>query len=195
MKKQEPERFEPSSRAEWRNWFLEHYSRNEGVWLILWKKAKGEVNLTYAEAVEESLCFGWIDSKPSKLDAFRSMLWFSPRKPGSGWSRVNKIRLETLLANGAMHPAGLKRIEEAKKDGSWEKLDNVEALEIPEDLGAAFNRYPGSAENFEAFPKSAKRGILEWILNAKRPETRAARLEETARLAAVNERANQWKKG
>lgn len=188
-----PNSFHPLTRQEWRDWLSENHPRSEGVWLITYKKASGKADLAYDEAVEEALCFGWIDSKPGKLDEERSMLWVAPRKPGSNWSRSNKERVERLLAAGLMAPAGLEKVEAAKADGSWNALDAVEALEIPPDLAEALAAYPNAARHFEAFPRSVKRGILEWILNAKKPETRARRIEETARLADENIRANQWR--
>lgn len=120
------------------------------------------------------------------------MLWFAPRKRGSGWSRPNKERVERLIAQGRMTAAGLAKIEAAQADGSWTLLDPVENLEVPADLAAEFDKYPAARANFDAFPRSAKRGILEWIVQAKRPDTRANRVAETARLAQENERANQW---
>lgn len=183
----------PLTRAEWRQWLKAHHELNEGVWLITYKKATGKPRIEYDEAVEEALCFGWIDSKPNKLDDERSMLWFAPRKEGTGWSKLNKERIERLMTAGQIHPSGLAKIEAAQKDGSWNALDAIEALEIPPDLAAAFGRYPNSAENFNAFPRSVKRGILEWIAMAKRDATRAKRIEETASLAADNIRANQWR--
>lgn len=182
----------PLTRAEWRAWLEHHHPRKEGIWLIGYKKATGKSRFDYDEAVEEALCFGWIDSKPNKLDEERSLLWFAPRKPGTGWSKLNKERVERLMAQGLMMPAGLAKVEAAKQDGSWTALDAIEALEIPPDLGQALTAYE-SAQNFEAFPRSVKRGILEWILSAKKPETRAKRIEETAQLAAQNLRANQWR--
>ncbi len=182
----------PLSRAEWRAWLEANHGRDEGVWLVTFKKATGRPRVEYDEAVEEAICFGWIDSVPKKLDAERSLLWFAPRKPGSGWSRPNKERVERMTKAGLMQPAGLAKIEAAKADGSWSRLDAVENLEIPDDLAAAFDRHPGSREKFEAFPRSAERGILEWIVNAKRAATREKRVEDTARLAAENVRANQW---
>lgn len=182
----------PSTRAAWRAWLSEHHQRKDGVWLVSFKKATGKPRVEYNDAVEEALCFGWIDSKPGKLDEERSMLYFAPRKPGTGWSRINKQRVEKLLAAELMMPAGLAKVEAAKQDGSWYQLDAVEALEIPSDLAEALALYPNAARHFEAFPRSVKRGILEWILKAKRPETRAKRIEETARLAEDNVRANQW---
>lgn len=150
--------------------------------------------MPYNDAVEEALCFGWVDSKPAKLDAARTMLLMTPRKPKSAWSRPNKERVERLIAAGLMAPAGLAVVAAAKAGGQWDSLNEVEDLILPADLAAALAEKPPARENWEAFPRSAKRGILEWIGTAKRPETRANRVEETARLAAVNVRANQWPK-
>ncbi len=183
----------PASRAKWRDWLEANHQRKGGVWFVSNKKASGKPRIPYAEAVEEALCFGWVDSQPRKLDRDRSMLWFSPRKARSGWSRPNKERVERLVATGKMMPAGLAKIDASKADGSWTKLDAVEALEIPEELATEFKRYESAQANFEAFPRSAKRGILEWIVQAKRPETRSKRIAETARLAQENIRANQWR--
>jgi uncharacterized protein YdeI (YjbR/CyaY-like superfamily) len=183
----------PLTRAEWRAWLEQNHARTQGIWLITYKKATGKPRVEYDEAVEEALCFGWIDSKGNKLDDERSLLWFAPRKPRTGWSRPNKERIERIIAAGLMTEAGLAKIEAAKQDGSWTALDAVEALEIPPDLDAALAAYPSARANFEAFPRSAKRGILEWVSNAKTAATRAKRIEETARLAEENKRANQWR--
>lgn len=183
----------PLTRAEWRAWLEQHHGRAEGVWLVSYKQATGKPRVTYDEAVEEALCFGWVDSKGNKLDEERSMLWFAPRKLGSGWSRPNKERVERLIAAGLMTPAGMAKIEAAKADGSWSLLDAVENLEIPADLAEALDAYPPAATNFAAFPPSAKRAILQWIVQAKTPATRAKRIAETARLAQENKRANQWR--
>jgi uncharacterized protein YdeI (YjbR/CyaY-like superfamily) len=186
--------FHALTRAEWRAWLAANHAVMSGVWLISYKKASGKPAMSYEESVEEALCFGWVDSKGGKIDDERTMLYFAPRKKGSGWSRPNKERVERLIAAGLMQPAGLEKIEAAKADGSWTLLDAVEALEIPPDLQAALDAHPPAGENFAAFPRSVKRGILEWIVQAKRPETRAQRVEETARLAAENIRANQWRR-
>jgi uncharacterized protein YdeI (YjbR/CyaY-like superfamily) len=188
-----PDHVHPATRAAWRAWLERHHTRPTGVWVVTWKKVANRPTPSYDDLVEEALCFGWVDSRPGKLDALRTKLWFAPRQPGSGWSAPNKRRVEQLLVDGRIAPAGLAKIEAAKRDGSWTALDAVEALEIPADLAAAFARHPGGESCFAAFPRSAKRGILEWITTAKRAETRAARVDETARLAARNERANQWK--
>lgn len=184
----------PLDRDQWRAWLTAHHTQLEGVWLISYKKATGKPRVSYDEAVEEALCFGWIDSKGRKLDDERSLLCFAPRKPRTGWSKPNKERVERLSEAGLMAEAGLAKVEAAKRDGSWNLLDAVERLDIPADLAATFSRYENASAHFEAFPRSAKRGILEWITIAKKPETRAARIEETARLAAENVRANQWRK-
>lgn len=183
----------PLTREAWRQWLLDHHASAAGVWLITYKKATGKPQVTYNEAVEEALCFGWIDSKPRKMDAERSALWFAPRKPRSGWSRPNKERVARLIAAGQMMPAGLQKLEQAQRDGSWVKLDDVEDLRVPQDLALALASHPAAADHFAAFPPSARRGILEWIANAKSPATRARRVDETARLASLNQRANQWR--
>jgi uncharacterized protein YdeI (YjbR/CyaY-like superfamily) len=187
-------RVQVESRAEWRAWLGAHHANSRSIWLVTFKKASGRGTLFNDDIVEEALCFGWIDSVPRKLDQMRSMLLLSPRKPGSAWSAINKARAERMIAAGLMQPAGLAVIDRAKADGSWTRLDQVEALETPEDLTTAFALHPEAGANFAAFPRSVKRGILEWILQAKRPETRAARIAETALLASENRRANQWRK-
>lgn len=183
----------PLTRAEWRGWLQKNHARSAGVWVITFKKSTGQPRVEYDEAVEEALCFGWVDSKPRKLDDTRSMLYFSPRKPGSGWSAPNKQRVERMIATGQMQPAGMAKIEAAKVDGSWSALDAVEQLVVPDDLAAALAALPDASRYFDAFPRSVKRGILEWIQNAKTSATRQKRIAETARLANTNERANQWK--
>jgi len=183
----------PLNRAEWRAWLEANHARPQGVWMISYKQATGKPRVEYAESVEEALCFGWVDSKGNKLDDERSMLWFAPRKRGSGWARPNKERIERLIAAGLMAPAGLAKIDAAKADGTWTLLDSVENLEVPDDLAAALDRFSAARANFEAFPRSARRGILEWIVQAKTAATRAKRIEETARLAQENQRANQWR--
>jgi uncharacterized protein YdeI (YjbR/CyaY-like superfamily) len=193
VKELPPDAVHPLTREAWRDWLEANHERGKGVWLVSFKKAAGKPRLEYDEAVEEALCFGWVDSKGASLDEERTMLWMAPRKAGSGWSRPNKERIERLLAAGRMAPAGLAKVGAAKADGSWELLDSVEALEIPPDLSAALDGHPPAREHFEAFPRSVKRSILEWIAVAKRPETRARRVEETARLAAENVRANEWR--
>ncbi len=193
MTKTPPNSIHPKIRAEWRAWLENHHTRADGIWLINYKKGAGKPRLDYDEAVEEALCFGWIDSKPNKLDDERSMLWFAPRQPGTGWSKLNKARVEKLIAAGQMTAAGLAKIEAARRDGSWSFLDSIEALVVPPDLAQALTSNRSAQTNFDAFPRSVKRAILEWIASAKKPQTREKRIMETVRLAAQNIRANQWR--
>lgn len=184
-------RIEVRSRRELRDWLEQSQERPGGVWLVTYRKGRGP-HVGWDEVVEELLCVGWIDSKPRKLDEDRTMLLVAPRKPTSAWSGINKARVAKLVELGLMRPRGLRVVEEAKRTGRWSALDAVDALEVPPDLAAALASRPPAAACFDAFPRSAKRGILEWIVSAKTDGTRAKRIEETARLAAKNERANQW---
>jgi uncharacterized protein YdeI (YjbR/CyaY-like superfamily) len=186
------ERVEVTTREAWREWLAANHADSPGVWLVTHKKAEGDRHVPYEATVEEALCFGWIDSKGRRLDERRSMLLFTPRKAGSGWSRPNKERLERLFAAEQMAPAGIAIVEAAKADGSWTALDDIENLVEPDDLRSALDAAPGARESWDAFPRSTKRATLEWISLAKRPETRAKRIEETVTLAARGERANQW---
>lgn len=179
-------------RAAWRAWLLENHAATASVWLVTWKKAAGKPILGYDDAVSEALAFGWVDSKGGKIDELRTMLYFARRQRGSAWSGPNKRRIERMRAAGLMHEAGEAVIARAIADGSWTLLDEVEQLVVPPDLAAAFEDFPGSRERWDAFPKSARRGILEWIVQAKTAPTRAKRILETATRAAVGERANQW---
>ena len=186
---------EVATRAEWRGWLEAHHAQPSGVWVVTTKKASvppGGEHVSAVDLNEECLCFGWIDSKPGKVDDRRTALLCTPRTPGSGWSKVNKERLARLLADGAVAAPGLAAIEAAKADGSWTKLDDVDALAVPDDLAAALADRPPARDEFDRFPPSARKGILEWIAQAKRAETRAARITETATLAQRGERANQW---
>ena len=182
----------PPSRATWRAWLEAHHDRDEGVWLVRYKKASGRPALTTDEVVEEAVAFGWIDSVPKTLDADRFMVWVAPRRPGSNWSRLSKERAERVEATGRMAEAGRRAVERARADGSWSALDDVEDLVVPDDLAAALDAAPPARAEWDGFPPSARRGILEWILNAKRVATRAGRVEETTRLAREGKRANQW---
>lgn len=180
------------TRAEWRQWLQQHHGRTQGVWLVTFRQGSGEPAPGYDATVEEALCFGWVDSRPKKLDERRTMLWFAPRKPGSGWARPNKLRVQRLIAQGLMAPAGRAKVEAAQADGSWTMLDSVEEGVVPDDLAAALTAWPDARRHWDAFPRSARRGILEWIVQAKTAATRDKRVLETARLAQENRRANQW---
>lgn len=182
------ERLEPADRAAWRAWLAANHGGAAPVWLVLWKGR--EPPLTQDAAVEEALCFGWIDSLPRKLDDERWMLLVSPRKARSPWSRVNKARVERLLAAGLMAPPGLAKLAAAQADGSWNVYEAAESLEEPAELRAALAATPGAAAAWARFAPSARKGILWWIASARMPATRARRVTETARLAAAGLRAN-----
>jgi uncharacterized protein YdeI (YjbR/CyaY-like superfamily) len=181
------------SRTAWRRWLSKNQRAPEGIWLVYDKKGHGDGTLTYDAIVEEALCYGWIDSRPRKLSPARSMLLITPRKPGSVWSKLNKERIARLEAAGLMTSAGRVLVEKAKKDGSWEALTAVDAMEMPADLARALKSDKPAARHFDAFPPSSKRIILGWIASAKRPETRTARVAETVRMAAKNLRANHYR--
>lgn len=179
----------PASRAEWRRWLKANHATSTGVWLVLDKKSAPRIRLATADAVEEALCWGWIDSLPRTVDATRWKLWLAPRKPKSVWSAVNKERVARMIADGHMAAPGLAAIAVAKANGAWASIDAAESLQVPKDLGAALRAVPKAKANFDAFPQSVKRGILGWISLAKTPATRAARIEKTAQMAGENRRA------
>lgn len=185
--------FYAKSKTDWRQWLAENHATEKAVWLIIYKKASGVPTVVYKEALEEALCYGWIDSKINKRDADSYFQYFAKRNPKSNWSRVNKQLVEKLLSEERMEQSGLDMVALAKHTGTWDALNEVENGVIPEDLGNAFAQYSNARQNFETFPRSVKRGILEWILNAKRPATREKRIQETARLAQDNIRANQYR--
>lgn len=183
---------EVRSRAEWRAWLAANHDRSRGIWLVTFKRRHPDY-LAYDDQVEEALCFGWIDSLTRALDADRSMLLMTPRKPGGGWSAPNKARVARLEAAGLLAPAGRAVIEAARADGAWSKLDAVEALEVPDDLAAALAA-AGAREGYEAWPRSVKRGTLEWLLLAKTAPTRRARLDEIAASAARGVRPKPFRR-
>lgn len=182
----------PASRKHWRNWLQKNHEKQNHVWLLLYKKESAKPTITYAEVVEEALCFGWIDSKPNKRDEESYFLFIAPRKPKSVWSALNKTRIEKLLKENLIMPAGLQKIEAAKKDGSWNALDKVDAMEMPASLKKAFEKNKTALKNFEAFPPSVKKAIYQWMQSAKTEDTLFKRVTETVMLAEKNIRANQW---
>jgi uncharacterized protein YdeI (YjbR/CyaY-like superfamily) len=169
----------PRSRAEWRGWLERQPDRTEGVWVALPRRNRGVAGPTYEDAVEEALCFGWIDGQAARGDEHRTMLWFSPRRPGSVWARSNKERVERLVASGAMTERGMAVIDAAQADGSWSRYDDVDALAIHPDLEGAFDAVPAAREAFAALPPSQQKQHLWHIYEAKRPETRARRIAAT----------------
>lgn len=193
MLEKKPEAFCPANRQQWREWLQAHHAAKKSVWLIYHKKKSGTPGITYAEAVEEALCVGWIDSQAKPLDANTYQQLFSPRKPGSGWSRVNKARIERLAAAGLLTQAGLDRIAAAKQNGSWTLLDEVEALVLPPDLAQLLQATPGASSYFASLSRTDQRTILQWLVLARRPETRQKRLVEIAGLAGQQLKPQQFR--
>ncbi len=185
------EQVEVESRASLRKWLFANHLRKTGIWLVTRKRSAGG-GVKYNDIVEEALCFGWVDSVPRKLDAERSMLLLTPRKSTSKWSAKNKAHVADLEAQGLMHASGQAIVEEAKQRGTWAALDHVSQLVVPEDLQHALAKFENARRFWNDFPPSTRRGILEWIDNAKLASTRQKRVQATAELAERNIRANQW---
>lgn len=193
MALQDREHIRVSEPDDFRAW-LSGNVQSPGVWVIYPKRSSGISGPGYEDLVRDALCFGWVDSISGRVDETHTKLYFSPRKPGSGWAITNKRRVEELEAAGLMQPAGKAVIERAKADGSWNLIDGSETLTVPRDLTSVFSRHKGSRAHFNAFPPGVRKQILQWIEQARTPETRAKRIENTAELAAQNIRANQWRK-
>ena len=176
----------PGSRARWRAWLAAHHARSTAVWLVFRRTPEGRRSLSLTDAGEEALCFGWIDSTLRRIDDERSALRFTPRRPKSMWAASNKRRIRSLTARGLMRAAGLRAVARAKRDGSWTALDDVERLRVPADLARALAAVPIAKRSFAALAPSARKARLWWIESAKRPATRARRIAETVRHAALN---------
>lgn len=172
-------RVHATTAAEWRRWLHENHDKANGVWLVSHKSSTGKPRITYEESIPDALAYGWIDSVNKPLDDERTMLLFTPRKPGSGWARTNKVRIAQLVKEGRMHSAGLAKIEAAKRDGSWTLLDSVEALEVPDDLRTALGA--AGMRKFDALTPGRRKEHLRALVAAKRPDTRARRVGDIAR--------------
>jgi uncharacterized protein YdeI (YjbR/CyaY-like superfamily) len=181
-----PETFCPSSREDWRNWLQENHQVKQSVWLIYFKKSSKTPTLSYSDAVDEALCFGWIDSTRKSLGADQFTQFFCRRKPQSGWSRVNKQKVNDLIDQGLMTQAGLDCIELAKQNGSWTILDEVEELIVPKDLDLALTAHAGAKDYFLSLSKSTRKQMLQWLVLAKRAETRQNRIDQIAVASAEN---------
>lgn len=179
-------RLYPTSRASWREWLTANHGSTTGVQLVMDTKASGSQRLSLDEAVEEAICFGWIDSTLRPRDDRRFAVTFTPRRRGGTWSQTNKARVESLVERGLMTDAGLRAVTAARQDGSWSALDDIERLLVPEDLARALADNPQAQRNFDSFTASAKKTTLWWVESAKRPATRASRIAESVRLAAEN---------
>lgn len=178
------------NRQAWRDWLTTHHQTSKGVWLVYYKVKSGKPSILYSEAVQEALCFGWIDSKVNRMDEERYKQVFTPRKPTSVWSKLNKQYVEALMAANLMTKAGLAAIEIAKSNGSWESLDEIEALIMPSDLQEAFFSFPDALAFFETCAKSYRKNIFFYLQQAKREETRKKRLQAVVEAASQGKRLN-----
>jgi uncharacterized protein YdeI (YjbR/CyaY-like superfamily) len=176
--------FDGKSRSDWRRWLETNHQSENAVWLIIHHKKSGTKSVSYAEAVEEALCFGWVDSTARKQDDSSYCLFFAQRKPKSTWSKPNRERAAKMIAAKLMRPAGQAMIDLAKKSGTWDVMVEVENGVIPNDLQELFDKNKTAFKNFQSFAPSARKIILQWILQAKRPETRSKRIQETVKQAA-----------
>jgi uncharacterized protein YdeI (YjbR/CyaY-like superfamily) len=184
----------PKNRKEWRRWLEKHHLKKKNIWLVMYRKSSNMPSVTYEEAVEEALCFGWIDSRPNKRDAESFYLFFSQRKLKSVWSKLNKHRVEKLSKLKLIKPAGQKLIDHAKQSGIWNELYEIDNLVIPDDLKKALSKNKTALKYFNAFQPSAQKIILLWIKSAKQEATRIKRVKEVVNLAAKNIRANHYVK-
>lgn len=183
MVKDEVEIFYPISLTAWRKWLEKNHLSKQAVWLVFYNKNSTNTSITWSEAVDVALCFGWIDSKKIKIDEETSHQFFSKRKPKSTWSKINKQKVQQLIESGLMTQEGFKSIETAKHNGSWTILDEVEELIIPKDLKAELKNKPIARDYVESLSKSVKKAILQWLILAKRPETRQKRITEIVEFA------------
>ena len=190
--KEEIASFTPSGRKQWRNWLQKNHVKKESVWLICYKKVSDKPSIPWSDLVDEALCFGWIDSKRQTIDPEKFRQLFTKRKANGTWSKINKDKIDRLMAEGLMTKAGLAVMEAAKKNGSWTMLDQVETLEIPKDLLKAFKAHPGSKTFFLSLSNSVRKAMLQWLAFAKREETREKRIHEIAKLAAEQQKPKQF---
>lgn len=168
----------PKNQQEWRLWLEKNHHSENSIWLIIYKKHTEHENLTWSQAVDQALCFGWIDSTKRPIDDEKYMQYFGKRKAKSNWSKINKEKIEVLTKAGLMTKAGIKSIEIAKQNGSWNILDEVEALIIPKELQIAFNQNPASEKYYSGLSNSLKKQLLYLVISAKRAETKAKRVNE-----------------
>lgn len=188
----EAETFCPASRQEWRQWLENNHDKKQSVWLVQHKKSLNIPTVSWSDAVDEALCYGWIDSIRKSIDNDRFIQFFSRRKPRSVWSKINKEKIARLTEQNLMTPAGLAVVETAKQNGSWSILDEVEELIIPKDLKKSFSAHPGSKVFFESLSRSTRKSMLQWIVLAQRPETRRQRITEVVTLAAQGLKPKQF---
>lgn len=193
MQKKEIETFYPTNRQEWRQWLLENHNKKQSIWLVHYNKKSNMPSVSWSDAVDEALCFGWIDSTRKSLESDKFIQFFTKRKPTSVWSKINKEKIERLKLEGLLMPDGYESIMIAQQNGTWNILDDVEKLEISEDLEKEFNTREGSKEYFLSLSKSVRKSMLQWIKLAKRPETRQKRIIELVENASLEIKPKQFR--
>lgn len=182
----EVDTFYPANKKEWRQWLQKNHSDKQSIWVVMYKKDSGIPTITWSDAVDEAICFGWIDSTKRPIDHEKSIQYFSKRKPTSTWSKINKAKVERLISEGLMTQTGLDSIETAKQNGSWNMLDDVEDLVIPQDLEKAFKKHKLLEAYYMNLSRSAKKMTLHRLAMAKLSETREKRINEMIELAQKN---------
>ena len=177
---------ELTSRAEWRAWLAVNHDRESEVWLIYYKKGTGLPSIAYKDSLDEALCFGWVDSLIKKIDEEKYARKFTPRKDDSKWSMVNKQRVEKLIRDGLMTEHGLKKVEAAKRSGSWDNPGSKPRLDfkMPAEFAEALKNNPQAETTFNKLPPTYQKQYIGWIITAKRPETRQKRIAESIKLLA-----------
>ncbi|MBL3548868.1 YdeI/OmpD-associated family protein [Chryseobacterium sp. KMC2] len=186
MHNKEIETYSPQSQTDWRQWLEKNHQSKQSVWLVFYTKKSNIPSLSWSEAVDEALCFGWIDSTRKKINDISFMQFFSKRKPKSNWSKINKEKVQQLIGNKRMTKAGYESVEIAKQNGYWTILDEIEEVIIPNDLEIAFEKHNGAKDYFLGLSKSTRKIILSWIILVRKQETRQKRIEEVVESAALN---------
>lgn len=177
------------NRQEWRKWLEKNHDKEGEIWLVYYKKHTGKLSVTHEEAVEEALCFGWIDSKVRSIDGEKFMQKYTPRKPNSVWSEINKKAAEKMIREGKITKSGLIKIEEAKKNGMWEAAyTSKRKLPIPQDLKNALMKNKKAWDNFNKFANTYQNMYIGWVTGAKREETRKRRIKEIVKLVEQNKK-------
>jgi uncharacterized protein YdeI (YjbR/CyaY-like superfamily) len=185
------ETFFAPDRDAWRGWLEEHHRDTPAIWLVLLKAHIDEPSVRYDQAVEEALCFGWIDGQLRRIDDRSHAIRFSPRRPGSVWARSNVERVEKLIVEGRMRPEGMALVEEAKRRGTWAAAVSDRSATTPADLQAALDADPAASERWRTWAASHRRQYVHWVLAAKRPETRERRIADVVQRAAAGVRPGE----
>jgi uncharacterized protein YdeI (YjbR/CyaY-like superfamily) len=188
----EIEIFYPTNQKEWRLWLAKNHLQKDAVWVVFYKQKAGKPTIKWSNAVDEALCFGWIDSIKKTLDEERSIQFFSKRKPQSTWSKINKDKVQKLIDTKQITNAGLQTIETAKQNGSWTILDEVEKLIIPKDLETELKTKVNSMDFFLSLSRSTRKAMLQWLVLAKREGTRQKRIIEIVKNAEQGKKPKQF---